>query len=107
VNSLPEVLHQTFESQVLKSPIPVLVDFGSKTCAPCRAIDPLLWMLAKAHEGVIKIVHVSVDENRELVQLYRVKTSPTLLMFKNGVVVDEIRGATGRFKIQEMIRKVL
>lgn len=75
---------QNFESEVLKSDIPVLVDFWASWCGPCMMLSPVIEELSKELEGKIKVGKVNVDEQSELAMQYRVASIPTLLLFKNG-----------------------
>ena len=82
-----------FENEVTKSDQPVLVDFWAEWCGPCKMIAPILDEIAKEKAGVVKVAKVNVDNNQSLSMRYNVRAIPTLLFFKNGEVVDQIRGA--------------
>lgn len=96
-----------FQTQVLQSNEPVLVDFNQTLCAPCRAIAPVLEELGAQFKGKLKIVKINCDENQEYAQNYGVRAFPTLLFFKNGKVVDQLVGAAAKSKLQERILNVL
>ena len=83
MSSLSHVTDASFEADVVKSDIPVLVDFWAEWCGPCRMIAPVLEDLAKEYAGKIKIVKVNVDENSVSAATYGVRGIPTLLLFKN------------------------
>jgi thioredoxin 1 len=87
------VTDQTFQSEVLGSPIPVLVDFWAAWCGPCRVIAPVVEELAAEYQGKLKVVKLDVDENPEISERYRVLSIPSLLVFKGGQEVDRIVGA--------------
>ncbi len=78
----------SFESEAIKSEIPVLVDFWAEWCAPCRILSPILDDISKEYDGKIKVVKVNVDESNVTAATYGVRGIPTLLFFKNGQVVD-------------------
>jgi thioredoxin 1 len=83
---IQHVTEDTFEPSVLKSDIPVLVDYWAEWCGPCKALTPLLEDLAKDYGGKLKIAKVNVDENQQLARKYNIKAIPTLMLFKDGNV---------------------
>jgi len=104
------VIHVTdsnFDTEVLKSPIPALVDFWATWCAPCRAIAPVVEEMADAYAGKVKITKMNVDENPATPGKYGVRGIPTLILFKNGQVVDQVVGAVPKTQIKALIDKVL
>jgi len=88
-----------FESEVIKSNIPVLIDFWATWCGPCKAIAPIVEDLAKEYDGKIKIGKVDVDDNQQTAIKYGVRSIPTLLLFKEGKVNDMIVGAVPKMQI--------
>lgn len=102
-----ELSDSEFKSQVLDSEEPVLVDFQTSTCAPCRAIAPLLETLGLKYKGKLKIVKIDCDDNQENAQTYGVRAFPTLLFFKKGKVIDQLVGAAPMSKLEERILNAL
>jgi len=83
---------QSFDREVLQSPVPVLVDFWAAWCGPCRAIAPAIEEIATEYSGRLKVVKMDVDENQEVSGRYGVQSIPTLILFKNGSVVERLIG---------------
>lgn len=93
----------TFERDVLSSDVPVLVDFWAEWCGPCRMMAPTVDAIANDYSGRIKVGKVNVDENGDIAMRYRIQGIPTLLLFKNGKVVDQRVGAVGKSEVLKMI----
>ena len=92
----------TFESDVLESKVPVLVDFWAPWCAPCRMVAPVLEEIAQEYGDRVKIAKLNTDENSTAMQ-YGIMSIPTLLVFKNGEVVDKIVGAVPKQVITDKL----
>lgn len=84
---LTAVTDDSFESAVLQSNMPILVDFWAPWCAPCRRISPLLDTVAKEYQGKVKFVKINVSDNQEIPTKYNVRGIPTLILFNNGEAV--------------------
>ena len=95
--------NKNFEAEVLKSEIPVLVDFFATWCGPCKMIAPVIEELAERYEGKVKIRKVNVDEENELAMKYQISSIPTLVLFKEGKVVNTKIGLCSRSEIESMI----
>ena len=103
------LLHVTdadFDQQILKSEVPALVDFWAAWCGPCRTVGPVVEELAGEYKGKVKIAKLNVDDNKQTPSKYGVKGIPTLMLFKNGSVVDQIVGAVPKTKIKEMLDRI-
>lgn len=96
-----------FEAEVIKSDIPVLVDFWAAWCGSCRAIAPVIEQLSSEFAGKAKIGKVNVDENRDLAQQFGVMSIPTIIIFKNGEKVDQIIGFTGKADLEKKLNVML
>lgn len=88
-----DVTTETFDSEVLKSDKPVLVDFWAEWCPPCRMIAPTVKEMASEYETVLKVAKVDTDENPSLTGMFNIASIPTLMLFKEGRVVERIVGA--------------
>ncbi|HUL59329.1 MAG TPA: thioredoxin [Anaeromyxobacteraceae bacterium] len=104
-NDLVILQDTTFDKEVLKSDIPVLVDFWATWCGPCKAIAPTVEELAKQYKGKVKVAKMDVDEHQQVPQQYGIRSIPTLLVFKGGRVVDTIIGAVSKGKIEDALKK--
>lgn len=98
---------ENFETEVLNSKMPVLVDFYADWCAPCRMMAPVVAALENQFAGKVKVGKINVDDNGETAMKYRVMSIPTLVIFKEGKAVDRIEGAVPQAMVEEKIKKHL
>lgn len=101
--ALKEVTDQNFEEEVLKSGTPVLVDFWAPWCGPCRLVSPVVEEIAKDFEGKLKVVKLNTDDNPQTAVNYHISGIPSLLLFKEGQVADQIVGAVPKARLSGMI----
>ena len=92
-----------FDEKVLKSDIPVLVDFWAPWCGPCRAVGPVIDELTTEYDGKILVAKLNVDENPATPAKYGIRAIPTLIVFKNGEVVEQITGAVTKSTIKDTL----
>lgn len=96
-----------FETEVIQSGTPVLVDFWAPWCAPCKAIAPVVDDLAEQYDGKIKVGKLNVDDNPATPGKYGVRGIPTLVLFKDGKVMDQVVGAVPKAQLEALIKKAL
>lgn len=104
--NLYHVTDGDFDQQVLQSDIPALVDFWAAWCGPCRTVGPIVEELAEEYKGKIKVAKLDVDNNKQVASKYGVRGIPTLMLFKDGEIVDQIVGAVPKSRIKELLDKV-
>ena len=103
-NTVP-VTDQTFETDVLKASVPVLVDFWAEWCGPCRALGPKLEEIAGELKGKVQIVKLNIDENPTIPAKYGVRGIPTMILFKDGKEIDQIVGNHPKENILALLQK--
>lgn len=96
-----------FEEQVLQQELPVIVDFYSDSCVPCKQLSPILGDIEDDHEDTLKVVKVNVNFDAELAEKYSVMASPTLIYFKDGKEVSRSRGLVSKDAIEEVLKGLL
>ena len=98
-----EITDQNFQSEVIESDKPMLVDFWAVWCGPCRQVAPIVKALAKEYDGQLKVGKMDIDNHQKTPQQLGIRSIPTLLLYKNGQVVETIVGAAKRSKIEAKI----
>jgi thioredoxin 1 len=96
---------KNFANEVLNSDLPVLVDFWATWCGPCRSISPIIEELAKEFFGKVKVTKLNVDDNPATPGQYGVRGIPTLILFKDGKILDQIVGSVPKTRLKAMIEK--
>jgi thioredoxin 1 len=101
--SIVHIQEDTFESQVIKSSTPVLVDFWAEWCGPCKMIAPVLEQIATEYQGKLRIAKVDVDSNQATAMRYGVRSIPTLMLFRNGVVEAQQVGMISKDNLKKIL----
>lgn len=101
------ITEQNFEEEVLKSELPVMVDFGATWCGPCRMIAPYMDQISDEYAGKAKVAKVDVDECPGISAKYGIRNVPTVLIFKNGEIVDKNVGAAPKATFEEKLKKFI
>jgi thioredoxin 1 len=106
-DTIAHVSDDEFDNEVLKSPLPVLIDFWAPWCGPCKAIAPIVDQLAGEYAGKLKIVKMNVDDNPRTPARYGVRGIPNLILFKDGQVQQQIVGAVPKAHLVKAISTVV
>ncbi len=102
-----EVTDSNFEQEVINSDIPVIVDFWAIWCGPCKMIAPIMEEFASEYDGKVKITNLDVDNNPNVAVKYGIRSIPTILLFKDGKIIEQIIGAYPKSYFQDKISKIL
>jgi len=100
-----EVSDSNFDTEVLQSQVPVLVDFWAEWCGPCKTLAPTVEALAREYEGKVKVAKVNVDENIATASRFRIQGIPTLLLFKGGQVREQLVGTQPKSVVEKALAK--
>lgn len=104
---IPAVTDENFQTEVLESEIPVVVDFMATWCGPCKMIAPILHKLSEEYSGQIKFVELDTDQYAQLSAQYGVQKIPNLTFFKNGEIVDQLVGFLSAGQISQSVEKLI
>lgn len=102
-----EFTDANFEDEVLKSDIPVLVDFWAEWCAPCKIVSPVVQEIADDYEGKLKVGKINVDRHAQVAARFGIRSIPTLMIFKDGKVADQIVGAVPKKHVAGAVDRVI
>jgi thioredoxin 1 len=105
--NVTQVSDASFDGDILKSEVPVLVDFWAPWCGPCRSVAPIMDDLASQYAGKLKVAKINVDESTDVATRYQITSIPTFLLFKNGQVADRALGALPRSEFVKLIDRNL
>ena len=100
-----DITDSNFETEVLKSNIPVLVDFWAEWCGPCKQIAPRLDEISEKYSENLSVCKVDVDSNRELALQYNVRSIPSLMIFKEGEMIDSLMGAVSLEELEDLVTR--
>ena len=107
MSSVVSITDSTFQQEVIDSKIPVLVDFWAPWCGPCRMVAPVVDEVATQYDGQLKVVKVNTDESPTIAKEYSIRSIPTLIIFKNGKVVEQVVGAVPKTTLTNAVEKHL
>jgi len=107
LNGVVEIDDRNFESEVLRSPIPVLLDFSAEWCGPCKRLQPIVEAIALEYADRLRVAHLDIDKAQATAVKYGIMSVPTVLFFKGGKVLDQLLGYVPRDKLVEKIDHLL
>jgi len=107
MSDLLELTDANFDQEVLKSELPVLIDFWAVWCGPCKMVAPVVEDIAREYDGKLKVGKLDVDNNRQIAMNYNIRSIPTIMLFKNGEIAEVMVGAAPKAQILSKITKHL
>lgn len=106
-DSIIELSDAEFETEVVNSDKPVLIDFWAPWCGPCRMVSPLVEEIAEEFSGQVKVAKLNVDDNPQTTMKFGIRSIPTIILFKDGEVLDQIIGAVPKSELENLVNKAL
>ena len=106
-DSIIELSDAEFETEVINSDKPVLIDFWAPWCGPCRMVSPLVEEIADEFSGRVKVAKLNVDDNPQTTMKFGIRSIPTIMLFKDGEVLDQIIGAVPKSELENLVNKAL
>lgn len=107
MSAVIEVNDENFQSEVLASPLPVLLDFSAEWCGPCKRLEPVIHDIAGEYGGRLKVAHLDIDKAQATAMKFGIMSVPTVLFFKDGKVKDQVMGYVPKEKLVEKIGRIL
>ncbi len=107
MSAVSEVSDNTFQNEVLQSKVPVLVDFWAEWCGPCKALSPKLEEISSSYQGKVKFVKMDVDANQQVPAQFGIRGIPTLILFKDGKMLDQVVGNQPKDVIEKLLNRAV
>jgi len=101
------ITNDNFEDEVIKSPVPVLLDFWASWCGPCKMVAPIIAQIAKEYEGRLKVGKINVDEENDLAARHGIASIPTLVIYRGGEIADQAAGALPKKNIEALFADLI